>query len=162
MLNFRKQTKFNFSKITDYLLIGTTPKPSDYEQLKKLGVDLVINMRADSKATSNLIPTLWVPWLDIWYIRISPRILKNAVMQSRQVIASKGKIYVYCKVGRHRSVVMAAAILIAQGYSADKAMQLIKSKRPIADPEPNYIKKSIFNFERWWLDYLGVINRSDV
>lgn len=143
--------QFNYSEITDFLLIGSTPELGDYEQLEKLGVKLVINMRAERKAPSNLIPTLWVPWLDIKFIPINPRLLRRAVVASRQVIQNKGKVYVYCRVGRHRSVVMGSAILIAQGYDAKKSMRLIKKQRPVADPDSKYITKSILNFERFWL-----------
>ena len=35
----------NYSRITDSLYIGTTPKGEDYATLHELGVELVINMR---------------------------------------------------------------------------------------------------------------------
>ena len=41
-------------------------------------------------------------------------------------IGRGGKVYTHCTRGRHRSVAMGAAILIAQGLSPDKAMGLIK------------------------------------
>jgi hypothetical protein len=46
---------------------------------------------------------------------------------------------------------MAACILIARGMTADEAMDLIVSKRPIADPHAGYIERRIRAFEREWL-----------
>ena len=37
----------NFSPITDDLFIGTTPSAEDYNQLRNLGVRLMINMRVE-------------------------------------------------------------------------------------------------------------------
>ena len=37
----------DFSKITEELFIGRTPKPQDYALLRELGVRLVINMRME-------------------------------------------------------------------------------------------------------------------
>jgi protein tyrosine phosphatase (PTP) superfamily phosphohydrolase (DUF442 family) len=37
----------DFSAITDDLFIGTTPSVSDYDHLRELGVQLVINMRIE-------------------------------------------------------------------------------------------------------------------
>jgi hypothetical protein len=45
---------------------------------------------------------------------------------------------------------MGAAILIAQGYTPESAMQLIKKQRPIFDPNVFYIRSCIFQFERKW------------
>ena len=45
---------------------------------------------------------------------------------------------------------MGAAILIAQGLSAESAMSLIKSQRVVADPYIFYIYRRITMFESKW------------
>lgn len=47
---------------------------------------------------------------------------------------------------------MAACILIAQGLSSAEAMQLVKDRRPKADPYVFYIRKRIEKFEEVWRD----------
>ena len=47
-------------------------------------------------------------------------------------------------------VVLAAAILIAKGYSADEAMALIARRRPKADPYAGHIERQIKKFEAAW------------
>jgi hypothetical protein len=61
-----------------------------------------------------------------------------------------GKVYAHCAKGRHRGVAMGAAILIAQGYDPDTAMNLIKLQRPSADPDLFYIRSRILRFAQAW------------
>jgi protein-tyrosine phosphatase len=65
-------------------------------------------------------------------------------------MANGGKVYVHCARGRHRSVAMGAAILIAQGLDAESAMSLIKEQRVVADPYIFYIYRRIRMFARKW------------
>jgi len=66
------------------------------------------------------------------------------------VIQDGESVLIYCRQGRHRSVAMAACILIGMGYSADPAMELISSKREIADPYAWHIQRQIRRFEDSW------------
>jgi hypothetical protein len=45
---------------------------------------------------------------------------------------------------------MASAILIARGYTAKEAMQLIKQRRTVADPDAAHIRRQIRKFETYW------------
>jgi hypothetical protein len=45
---------------------------------------------------------------------------------------------------------MGAAILIAQGVDPVEAMELIKEKRPEADPDAWYIRRRIMKFAEIW------------
>ena len=66
------------------------------------------------------------------------------------VIENGGKVYVHCQAGVHRGVAMGAAILIAQGFEPQEAMDLIKAKRPAADPDAWYIRRRILRFAKIW------------
>ena len=59
-------------------------------------------------------------------------------------------MYAHCAGGVHRGVTMGACILIAQGYEAESAMQLIKSQRTFADPYAFYIRPRILKFAHQW------------
>ncbi len=67
-----------------------------------------------------------------------------------RVIESGGAVLVHCKSGVHRSVAQAASVLIAMGYTADDAMQLIKEKRAVADPDARHIQSRIRKFANQW------------
>jgi protein tyrosine phosphatase (PTP) superfamily phosphohydrolase (DUF442 family) len=144
----------DYSQITDDLFIGTTPMPEDYDRLRELGVRLVINMRFTSRPHPDLHPEalnfLWLRTIDSPLFLIPLRKLIKGTHTALEVIHSGGKVYSHCAKGRHRSVAMGAAILIAQGHTPDAAMRLIKQQRPISDPDIFYIRGRIFQFSRRW------------
>src|SRR4030042_5162643 len=106
----------NFSKITDNLYIGTTPKAKDYDLLRELGVNLVINMRIGlpPKRDSHLPPlrSLWLPVIDSPIFPMPVRLLQIGVQEALKVIESGGAVYAHCSRGRHRGPAMGARILI--------------------------------------------------
>jgi protein-tyrosine phosphatase len=144
----------NFSQITDDLYIGTTPGRRDFDVLRDLGVRLVINMRF----TRGPLPTagdptlhyLWLRTFDNPLLPIPIRTLIRGVHSALEEMQDGGKVYAHCAYGRHRSVAMAAAILIAQGFAPEKAMGLIKERRAIADPDAFHIRRRILLFAQHW------------
>ena len=66
------------------------------------------------------------------------------------MIHSRQSVLVYCAKGRHRSVAMAAAILIAMGYTAREAVDLLRRQRKVAHPQTWHISRRIHIFERHW------------
>ncbi len=151
----------NFSQITDNLFIGTTPHRRDYDMLHGLGVRLVINMRVTRGPKPHFrdlqIQYLWLHTFDNPLIPIPLRAFTRGVNAALEVIHKGGKVYVHCAHGRHRSVAMGAAILIAQGMPAHDAMALIKRRRSSADPNVFYIRRRILFFARRW----ALIKQSD-
>jgi protein tyrosine phosphatase (PTP) superfamily phosphohydrolase (DUF442 family) len=144
----------NFSQITDDLFIGTTPTAVDYDHLRDLGVRLVINMRflrgPQPDSHPEALNLLWLRTIDSPIILIPVEKLIQGTQAALETIRNGGKVYSHCAKGRHRSVAMGAAILIAQGHSPETAMHLIKEKRPIADPGMYYIRGRILQFARYW------------
>lgn len=145
-----------YSKITDTLIIGTTPHLEDYEILDRLGVRLVINMRMERPPFRASFKTpfdfLWLPTMDTPFTPISIKLLKKGVKTALEIVENGGKVYTHCAEGIHRSIAMGSAILIAQGFSAENAMHLIKEKRPNADPYKWYIRRRICRFACTWLE----------
>jgi len=144
----------DFSEITEDLFIGRTPRGKDFDLLRELGVRLVINMRLEKLPTRGRhiqpIHYLWLPTIDSPGLVIPIRFLRWGVCAALETIRSGGKVYAHCGKGRHRGVAMGAAILIAQGHPPEKAMELIKAQRPIADPDAFYIRSRILRFARQW------------
>ncbi|HEX7621296.1 MAG TPA: dual specificity protein phosphatase [Anaerolineales bacterium] len=144
----------DFSKITDNLFIGDTPRPDEYDFLRDLGVRLVINMRFDWRPPKDRhqppLDFLWLRTFDNPVMPIPIHSLKRGVEAALKTIAEGGKVYTHCARGRHRGVAMGAAILIALGYDPDEAIELIKVQRPIADPDAFYIRRRILRFARAW------------
>ncbi len=144
----------NFSKINDQLYIGTTPKRADFTILHELKVDLVINMRLGRPPQHDPldppIRILWLPVLDSPLIPIPMSMLHKGVQEALEVIEAGGIVYTHCTRGRHRGPAMGACILIAQGMDPYQAMELIKQRRPVADPHIWYIERRIRKFAEEW------------
>ena len=144
----------DFSKITDDLFIGTTPLTEDYQRLRDLGVRLVINMRWEHRLHpdphAQPLSLLWLRTIDSPLFPIPIRALQRGALAALETIRAGGKVYAHCAGGRHRGVAMGAAVLIAQGHSPREAMDLIKAKRRVADPDIFYIRWRILRFARQW------------
>jgi protein-tyrosine phosphatase len=144
----------DFSEITDYLVIGTTPRSEAYHTLRGMGVKLVINMRFERRPYPDHhnppIPALWLPTFDSPLFRVPVAALMRGAQAALPVIEQGGSVYVHCQMGRHRGVAMGSAVLIAKGYSPEDAMRLIKERRPVADPDIWYIRRQIMRFAKEW------------
>jgi len=147
----------NFSEITETLYIGTTPGPEDYPALVELGIRLIINMRIERPPFTDPYKTplkfLWLPTLDSPLFPIPIRLLQQGVNSALAAITNGKKVLAHCAGGVHRGVAMGACILIAQGYTPSRAMQLIKEKREHADPEAWYIRRRIEHFAETWRQF---------
>ena len=144
----------NFSPITNDLFIGTTPHKEDYDTLRDLGVRLVLNMRFERMPHRDPHPTpierLWLPTFDSPLIPIPIKPLMRGAKAALETIQDGGKVFAHCAYGAHRGVTMGACILIAQGMHPLEAMELIKSKRPQADPDAFHIRPRILKFAKEW------------
>lgn len=145
----------DISPITDRLYIGRKPRTrDDYEELHRLGIHFIINTIWGSKPVpdplSPPIPTLWIGLHDFLFLPIPTEALWEGMQEVLPRIQQGEKILVHCRRGRHRSVAMCAAILIAQGMTATEAMALIKEKRHYANPYAWHIRGRIEKFEREW------------
>jgi protein tyrosine phosphatase (PTP) superfamily phosphohydrolase (DUF442 family) len=144
----------NISQITDHLFVGGQPLKAHAPDLCALGIGLVISMRAEKRPDPvfNQPPlrSLWLPTFDTFFTPIPLRALEAGVRAALPVIEAGHGVLVHCHQGVHRSVALAAAVLIAQGRSAPDAMRLLRQQRPAADPHIWYIRRRIELFARRW------------
>jgi len=151
--------QMNFSPITNDLFIGTTPSVKDYDQLRDLGVRLIINMRLtygprpDPHDPPLLL--LWLRTIDSPFIPLPIPKLMLGAKTALETIQAGNKVYVHCAYGRHRGVAMGSCVLIAQGYEPESAMELIAERRLVADPNAYYIRPRIMQFARQWHGLYG-------
>ena len=145
---------FEFSSITDDLFIGNTPLASDYDGLRELGIQLLINMRfsrgpyPDTHHTP--IRLLWLRTIDSPFVPIPISKLILGARAALETILLGGKVYVHCAYGRHRGPAMGSCVLIAQGYDPEEAMRIVTKGRAVADPHIPYIRSRILKFAREW------------
>ena len=143
----------DISKITDQLYIAAHPKAEDVNAILEMNVRLILNMIFFRPADVYRNPPfrmLTLRTFDSIFLPIPIGKLVRGVKAALPVIQGGESVLVYCREGRHRSVAMAAAVLIGQGCSADEAMQLISLKRSKADPYAWHIQRRIRKFEEVW------------
>jgi hypothetical protein len=154
----------DISKITEYLYVGSRVKEEHSEELKVLKFNLMISMIAqyapDQVYMAAPFKTLWIKTYDTFLTPISIKKMLVGVEAAWPIIRSGGKVLVFCMMGRHRSIIMASAILISQGYTADEATKLLSKMREIADPRTWYVRWQIHKFERYWLRNKVIILKS--
>jgi protein tyrosine phosphatase (PTP) superfamily phosphohydrolase (DUF442 family) len=144
----------DISRITSRLFISSWPEKGESVHLHELGIRLVISMTTREPLSEFCIEPL--AWLHLRAIDspLTPIPLDSmyrGVLAALPVLADGDGVLCHCREGRHRSVAMACAILIAQGCTAERAMELVKERRAIADPGAFWIAPRIRKFERAWL-----------
>lgn len=144
------------SEITPYLYISAWPRGEHMDEIHALGIRLVLSMhwvRPKLLPIGDPVRVVWLPTFDTPFTPIPMRVLLHGVEEALPVIRNSGKVLVHCRAGRHRSVAMACAVLIGNGYTADEAIQLVNDKRPAADPDIWYIQRRIRKFANYWQEH---------
>lgn len=142
------------SAITDALYIAARPRSHHVSGMRELKIDLVISMiwfRPPSELMRAPFKLVRLPTMDSPLFPVPLWMLRRGVEAALPVIGRGGRVLVYCRAGRHRSVAMACCILIGLGMTADDAMNLVVTRRPVADPHARHIERRIRAFERDWL-----------
>lgn len=144
---------FEYSRITDQLYVAAWPVGENFAEIVDLGIRLVINMDWVPPVPKLGEAPLRLLTLETRDTPLTPMPMEKiwtGVKAAVETIEADDKVMVYCKGGVHRSVVMACCVLIAQGFSAEEAMRLVKEKRPAAKPDDGHYKKAIEDFEVAW------------
>ncbi len=144
----------DISQITENLYIASRIEGVHLEDVLELDPGLIISMILQLRPPKALseagLEVLWLRTIDFPLIPIPLRTLGRGVEAALPVIQARGRVLVFCKAGRHRSVAMASCILIGLGHTADEAMRLTSSRREVADPYAWHIQRQVRRFEAHW------------
>ncbi len=144
----------DISQITTSLFIAASPQSCQRDQLIARKIDLMISMIAKESPPQSFaqppLQLLWLPCFDSVLLPIPMSHLARGVDTALPFIQRGQSVLVYCAQGRHRSVAMAAAILIAEGRTARQSVDLLMVKRNLADPQAAHIYARIRAFESFW------------
>lgn len=145
------EPKMDISKITDYLYVSSKLQAGHIEELPMRNIHMAISMIVGHPPPDHpSFRILWLQTCDSIFIPIPMKELMAGVQAALPLIHNGQSILVYCAKGRHRSIAMAAAILIAMGHTAREAMELLRVQRSIADPQAWHISWRIRKFEKQW------------
>lgn len=148
------------SRVTERLYVGALPRLEQAATLAALRVRLIISLslqRPPSVYYRGPFHVVRLTWPDSPLLPLPLSLLARGVRAAQPEVAAGRPVLVHCRAGVHRSVAVAACILIAEGRSADEAMRLIKEARPVADPYAWYVQPRIRRFAAYWQRQENVI-----
>ena len=117
-------------RLKDNVHLGRYPSAHEYTQLENKGICMVINLAAEQQMQKSGLTQIRLPFLD--QTIQSPESLHKGV---QYIEAHKDDgVYVHCALGLSRSVLLASAWLLFQGYTIEEA------QAQIAKVRPNYVK----------------------
>jgi hypothetical protein len=137
-----------YSRVTPQLYVGPQYRRWGRSALLRQGIDSGVNMRDefDDAAHGLSLPYYcYLPTVDD--DPISAEHLQKGITFIRERIADGGKVYIHCTAGVGRAPSMAAAYLVAEGYTLDEALDLIRQARPFIKPVPGQME-ALKEFER--------------
>jgi protein tyrosine phosphatase (PTP) superfamily phosphohydrolase (DUF442 family) len=143
----------DISQITPQLFISAWPRGEHVDELRAMGIRLILSMhwvRPERSLGDAPVHLLWLPTIDLPFTPMPMSMLRRGAQAALPVLAVGGGVLCHCRAGVHRSVAMACCVLIAQGSTAEEAMRLVKERRPVADPYIWYIQRRIRKFEAGW------------
>jgi protein tyrosine phosphatase (PTP) superfamily phosphohydrolase (DUF442 family) len=142
--------RLNMSWITAQLAVGGRILPEDVARLADLGVTRVVDTRSEHKDDKALlaahsIQLLYLPTQDTYPLSLEE--LCTGTTWIAEQIADGQRVLVHCEHGVGRSVLLAAATLVAGGMHAEEAIRLVQSRRWQAAPNHRQIAR-LQEFER--------------
>jgi tyrosine-protein phosphatase SIW14 len=146
----------NFGKVNDNYYRGSQPRENEIEQLKRLGVKTIIDLRGDREPRE----AEWVSKAGMQYFNIPMKAARRATDKQTAYFLSlvndpkNGPVYVHCKGGRHRTGALTAVYRITHdGWTADQAFDEMKrydfNDRFFGGPADQ--KKFVYSFYQHYL-----------
>jgi hypothetical protein len=114
----------DFGEVTPTLYRGGEPKKHGFEALKKMGVQIVVDLRGDREVERRELARLGIKYVPMpWQCSFpKDRIFAAFITLIRENPGKK--IFVHCRVGDDRTGMMVAAYrMVEQGWSAKKAKE---------------------------------------
>ncbi len=108
-------------------------------------IDMQIEFDDTPLAEPHRIEVLWNPIDDDFELK-PPEVFERGVEFGLAALDRDGaKLFVHCAAGVHRAPMMTLALLGVMGWSMEDALDLIESRRPVADFADVYVR-SVENF----------------
>ena len=142
--------RLNMSWITPSLAVGGRVHPDDVHRLSTVGISRVVDTRSEHKDSESAlaaegITLLYLPAPDTTPLSLDQ--LREGSAWINAQIADGNRVLVHCEHGVGRSVLLAAAALVAKGMNAHDAITLIQRRRWQAAPNHRQVRR-LQEFER--------------
>lgn len=127
------------ARVAPALFLGSARAAAATEQLQREGISLCVNVsRQQPGPRAPGVAELRVPVFDDPAEDLLAHLEPTCAAMEAAVRAG-GACLVYCKNGRSRSAAVCTAYLMRhRGLSLERAFQMVKSARPVAEPNPGF------------------------
>ena len=129
--NFGKSS-FDYSNITENILISGEYDENDIFTIQKLGINCVIDMRSESLFDQVLFESIGINYFNIPVDNyFAPELdqIDNAIEYINSNISVDNNILIHCKEGVGRSSLIIIAYLITTGLDLFESMKIVQSNR---------------------------------
>ena len=129
--NFGKSS-FDYSNITDNIIISGEYTQNDVFTIQKLRVKCVIDMRSESIFDQSLFESIGINYFNIPVDNyFAPELdqIDNAIEYINSNISVDNNILIHCKEGVGRSSLIIIAYLITTGLDLFESMKIVQSNR---------------------------------
>jgi protein tyrosine phosphatase (PTP) superfamily phosphohydrolase (DUF442 family) len=142
--------RLDLSWITPNLAVGGRVRTGDIPKLQRAGISRVVDVRSehrDDEAALNAhdIHLLYLPTPDTYPLSLED--LRQGAKWINAQRAANQRVLIHCEHGVGRSVLLTAAALVCEGYTAHAAFELIGHKRWQAAPNHRQVLR-LTDFER--------------
>jgi protein-tyrosine phosphatase len=151
---------YGFADIQPNLLVGAYPLDrEDVGMLEWMKIKRVLNLTEDDEyptgERSQVEHALQAAGIEEHrvgltdYGRLPAAQLDDAVGEVVDWLAQGCRVYVHCRAGWQRSAAVAAGVVaVTEGVEIEKALELVRLRKPSADPLPQQREDLL----RWWHD----------
>ena len=129
--NFGKSS-FDYSNITNNIIISGEYTSNDIFVIQKLNVKCVIDMRSESIFDQSLFESIGIKYFNIPVDNFfAPELeqIDTAIEYIKSNISDENNILIHCKEGVGRSSLIIIAYLVTTGLDLFESMEVVKSHR---------------------------------
>ena len=140
--------------VTDRIAVGGGIWTSaNMAKVAEAGITHVIDMQLEFDDTplglEHGVEVLWNPTDDDFELKPAELFRRGVKFTNAALEERDAKVFIHCAAGVHRAPMMALAVLRAQGWSLEDAVERIEERRDVVDFADVYVR-SVEEFVRQW------------
>lgn len=123
-LYYKKKIPF-ISKFDENIYFGRQADKNEYKKLKEMGIKRIINLSPELQFNKTDIPQKKYNFLDL-----TIQEPKNILEVIKEIESGKDKLYIHCKLGMSRTILVISSYMLYKGKSFKEIESFLKKTRP--------------------------------